>query len=175
MLFDLRQPHHGTIFVRNTEKRRSEPCEVSKNILNAGRLSPKESERLRGRLQFSAGQLFGGRAKASLHTLAKHSRQQAYALSQEVSEACPQLLEMLEDGAKGEISSALSDVVHVFVDASFEPRGGFCGIGGIAYSSSGLVLHWFGCKIDPLVIDELWSGMANPGRLLSLSWSVWLS
>ena len=106
VLFDLRQPHHGTIFVRNTEKRRSEPCEVSKNILNAGRLSPKESERLRGRLQFSAGQLFGGRAKASLHTLAKHSRQQAYALSQEVSEACPQLLEMLEDGAKGEISSA---------------------------------------------------------------------
>ena len=110
MLFDLRQPHHGTIFVRNTEKRRSEPCEVSKNILNAGRLSPKESERLRGRLQFSAGQLFGGRAKASLHTLAKRSRQQAYALSQEVSEACPQLLEILEDGAKGEISSALSDV-----------------------------------------------------------------
>ena len=82
---------------------------------------------------------------------------------------------MLEDGAKGEISSVLSDVVHVFVDASFEPRGGFCGIGGNAYSSSGLVLHWFGCKIDPLVIDELWSGMANPGRLLSLSWSVWLS
>ena len=60
--------------------------------------------------------------------------------------------------------------MHVFVDASFEPRGGFCGIGGNAYSSSGLVLHWFGCKIDPLVIDELleWDGESRETIIFEL-------
>eukprot|EP00439_Symbiodinium_sp_Y106_P062238 s3009_g9.t1 len=48
---------------------------------------------------------------------------------------------MLEDGPEREISSALGDVVHVFVDASFEPNGGFCGIGGVAYCGAGHVLR----------------------------------
>ena len=115
---------------------------------------------MRGRLQFSSGQLFGRRAKSSLHALAKHSRQQAHALSHEVTEACAQLLEMLEDGPEREISSALGDVVHVFVDASFEPNGGFCGIGGVAYCGAGHVLRWFGCRIDPQVIKDMlaWDG-----------------
>ena len=160
VLFDLRQAHLGTIFVRNTEKRRSELSRALRGILEAGKMSPKESERLRGRLQFSSGQLFGRRAKSSLHALAKHSRQQAHALSNEVTEACAQLLEMLEDGPEREISSALGDVVHVFVDASFEPNGGFCGIGGVAYCGAGHVLRWFGCRIEPQVIKELlaWDG-----------------
>ena len=170
VMFDLRQAHLGTIFVRNTEKRRTELSGALRSILKAGRLSPKESERLRGRLQFSAGQLFGRRAKSSLHSLARHSRQQVYALSHEVAEACAQLLEMLEDGPEREISSALGDVVHVFVDASFEPNGAFCGIGGIAYCGTGHVLRWFGCRIDPPVTNELleWDGESKETIIFEL-------
>ena len=77
---------------------------------------------------------------------------------------------MLEDGQEGEISSAFSDVVHVFVDTPFEPRGGFCGIGGIAYCSSDQVLRGFGCRVDPLANDGLleWDGESRETIIVEL-------
>ncbi|CAE7812845.1 unnamed protein product [Symbiodinium sp. CCMP2592] len=46
------------------------------------------------------------------------------------------------------------EYVHIYVDASFEP-GGYCGLGGLIFNSSGAALSWFGYKLQQCHVDRL--------------------
>ncbi|CAE7235623.1 unnamed protein product [Symbiodinium sp. CCMP2592] len=46
------------------------------------------------------------------------------------------------------------EYVHIYVDASFEP-GGYCGLGGLIFNSSGAALSWFGYKLQQCHVNKL--------------------
>ena len=70
--FDMRMSGQGLSAVANTTDRVNELCEEIDSILTLGSLKRADGERLRGRLQFASGQLFGRSARNRMRTLSKH-------------------------------------------------------------------------------------------------------
>lgn len=66
VLLDVRSIHRGLALVINTESRRRDLVQILTSILEDGHLSQIDVLRLRGRLQFAAGNIFGRIVKAAL-------------------------------------------------------------------------------------------------------------
>ena len=77
---DLRQAAFGVAKITNTESRRKELLEALEQAMASGRMKPKECERLKGRLQFASGQIFGRKARACLKALGQRARQKSFDL-----------------------------------------------------------------------------------------------
>ena len=88
---NLKDAMLGIAVISNTEKRRAEALKDIDAALQANALDPKLSERLRGRLQFASGQVFGRRPKAALKLLADHGRHGKWRLSDATQHALGQL------------------------------------------------------------------------------------
>ena len=153
VLIDMRQAAFGVVKFTNTESRIAELLLALERAISSKNLIPKECERLKGRLQFASGQLFGRRARSCLKILGQHARQRSPALSKEAVRACKHLHDLFLGAAPREIRGALGDVLHCYVDASFEPNMGYSGVGGCLFSGSGTALAWFGCEMDQEVLD----------------------
>ena len=69
---DLRSSKFGAVRLANTEKRTAELVSTIDSILIGKRLSRSEGEKLRGRLQFAACQIFSRRLRHSLRELIQH-------------------------------------------------------------------------------------------------------
>lgn len=70
---DVAGLHLGKVLVSNTEQRRQELIHQLTAVLESGKLSQMDALRLRGRLQFAAGNVFGRIAKASLNVVSAHA------------------------------------------------------------------------------------------------------
>ncbi|CAE7198911.1 unnamed protein product [Symbiodinium sp. CCMP2592] len=149
---DMAEARLGLFKLANTEKRVLELTAALDEVLLAGRLSHSDCERLRGRLQFASGQLFGRRAKVALHQLSRHHGGR---LSEVTSEACRFLRRLVSSNQSRSISRQLGNVVHVYVDASFSDEGKLCGIGGMAYDHKGSLLQWFGESLDASLVSQV--------------------
>ncbi|CAE7041545.1 unnamed protein product [Symbiodinium sp. CCMP2592] len=149
---DMSEARLGLFKLANTEKRVLELTAALDEVLLAGRLSHSDCERLRGRLQFASGQLFGRRAKVALHQLSRHHGGR---LSEVTSEACRFLRRLVSSNQSRSISRQLGNVVHVYVDASFSDEGKLCGIGGMAYDHKGSLLQWFGENLDASLVSQV--------------------
>ena len=74
-------------------------------------------------------------------------------MSPKVLKACEHLQDLFFRALPREVRGSMGEVFHCYVDASFEPGGGFCGIGGCLFSSTGEAVSWFGSQVDPKCID----------------------
>jgi len=63
---DVGQLHTGLVTVGNTESHRAELIKALSDILESRCLSRQDALRLRGRLQFAGGPVFGREAKSAL-------------------------------------------------------------------------------------------------------------
>ena len=63
----------GKILIDDTANRKSEFSSVISAVIDGGRLPRAEALRLRGRLQFASGQLFGRLAKKALSIVTEHA------------------------------------------------------------------------------------------------------
>ncbi|CAE7204871.1 car [Symbiodinium sp. CCMP2592] len=151
---NLKDAKLGLIFLENTAKRKKEALDDISRALSTGLLDPSESEKLRGRLQFASCQIFGRRPKASLKLLGHHSRQRKWEVSPLTRLGLMQLKQFLEESRPRPVRARRDEYVHIYVDASFEP-GGFCGLGGLVFNSSGSALSWFGYEVRPEHIRKL--------------------
>ena len=79
------------------------------------RMKPKECERLKGRLQFASGQIFGRKARACLKALGQHARQKSFDLSPKVSKACEHLHDLFFRALPREAKGTLGEVFHCYV------------------------------------------------------------
>lgn len=68
------------------------------------------------------------------------------------------------------MSGRLSEHIHIYVDASFNPNG-YCGVGGVAYSSSGECLGFFSevVKADALNLIMMKTGQETAIQELETS------
>ena len=141
--------------MENTLKRVCELVQSLDAVLASGKLSHSECEKLRGRLQFASGQLFGRRAKVALHQLSRHPGGR---LGESSLEACRFLRDMISSNKSRVLSRQLGNTVHVYVDASFSDEGRTCGIGGMAYDKGGTLLQWYGENLEAAFVRSVMTG-----------------
>ena len=69
----LEHAGEGKVCFANTERRTSELLQTIQGFLNKGKMTVVESQKLRGRMQFADGQIFGRLGKLCLRALTKHA------------------------------------------------------------------------------------------------------
>ena len=151
--FDFKLAGQGLVLVRNTEDRVKELCDEIDGILGSRVLKRTDGERLRGRLQFASGQLFGRYARNKMRQLSKHISSGRTFLSEDTVAALVALKSQFSSNLPREVSGSLSEHVHIYVDASFDPDS-FCGVGGAIYNSSGNPLAFFSEEVHRSFIEE---------------------
>ena len=155
---DLSAMQGGTVLFDNTEKRTQELLSSLSKVLISGKLSRHEALRLRGRLQFACGQLFGRIGKASLAVLTFH----AYAavsslLSNEAIVALQSFVRLLTISEPRKILRHEGHPWFLFTDAAFEEKGGvfFAGIGAVLVDGHGVCRQFFSEVLDDCMLKDL--------------------
>ena len=155
MEFDFRMSGAGLTTVNNTADRVRELCEQLDSILELGKLKKSDGERLRGRLQFASGQLFGRSARNNLRVLSKHISSNRLHLCNDTVTALNSLRHQLRSNLPRTIRGPMSDHIHIYVDASFDLEN-YSGVGGVAYSSDGTILGYFSEEISkPFILAAM--------------------
>lgn len=153
----LKNFSRGWVEFGNTDNRISEVCGIIDGVVASGELSYKDAIRLRGRLQFADGQLFGRLGKLCLKSITEHSLTSS---CKKISHRCRILLamfrKMMSSGKPRIISLASSSNWFIFTDACFEPNhpSWRCGLGGILVDSGGQPIQYFSlCLSDEQISD----------------------
>eukprot|EP00435_Cladocopium_sp_Y103_P006748 s5076_g2.t1 len=148
----------GYVEFSNTEKRKAELQDLVSHILDSGELSHSDALKLRGRLQFADGQLFGRIGKLCLKEITSHAFQ---ADSSKIGSRLKTLLKMfshyIQDGPPRRISGVTSECFYIFTDACYEPDRPewVCGLGGIIYDSTGKAIQAFSLQLSAEQIAAL--------------------
>eukprot|EP00435_Cladocopium_sp_Y103_P018570 s3790_g4.t1 len=148
----------GYVEFSNTEKRKAELQDLVSHILDSGELSHADALKLRGRLQFADGQLFGRIGKLCLKEITSHAFQ---ADSSKIGSRLKTLLKMfshyIQDGSPRRISGVTSECFYIFTDACYEPDSPewVCGLGGIIYDSTGKAIQAFSLQLSDEQIAAL--------------------
>lgn len=153
---DLTDVRLGLFYMQNTEKRRTEIVDTINDILVSGKLQKKEAASLWGRLIFAECQIAGRSAGSAFHTLTQHLLSGKVTLEDDTKQALTFLRDMLVTGKPRTLSLCLGEVVHVYVDASYEPSNKHpAGIGGVIITSGCTPLRYFGEIVDPETLNIL--------------------
>jgi len=148
----------GFVEFSNTEKRKLELKELISSILEAGFLSLPDSLKLRGRLQFAEGQLFGRIGKLCLKEITSHAFSSGGGkLGSRLKQLLTLFMTQSLDGPPKRICGMSASCSFIFTDACYEPGrvDWQCGLGGIIYNSHGAAVQAFSCALSPDQIASL--------------------
>ena len=151
---DLRQSGDSLCLVSNTTERVEELVQDIDNILSAGALPKAEGERLRGRLQFASTQVFGRKLKRLLKVLSNHVTMGRRSMSDLTKECLRQVSTILTRNSPRKVVASQSDILHIYVDASFDELD-CSGIGGVIIDMHGDCLSFFSAKVEKEMIDAI--------------------
>ena len=115
---DVSLMHQGRVLVENTEARKRELGEFIDKIVSTRKLSSADALKLRGRMQFTAGQLFGRVAKTCLARVTNHAYRSS---SSDVAESLVSSLTLFKRFLLAEkprvVTTAMLQTWVVFTDA----------------------------------------------------------
>lgn len=115
---DISSLHLGLVLFDNTQSRKDELVAALEAIISTKRLSKAEALKLRGRLQFSASQIFGRVAKAALAIITNHAyHSTADAISDEMVFTLTLRKKFLLAGEPRKIKGVTSNVYYIYTDA----------------------------------------------------------
>ena len=117
---DLRQSGSGICFVTNTAERVEELVAEIDEAMKSNLLPRRNGEKLRGRLQFASSQMFGRRFRRLLKVLSNHVTAGRQTLSDRTHECLSEIRGLLLKNAPRKVESLQAEVVHIYVDASFD-------------------------------------------------------
>ena len=155
---DVSSTGAGKILIDNTANRKAEISSVISSVIDGGRLPRAEALRLRGRLQFASGQLFGRLAKKALSIVTEHAYcSKSATLDDETISALKLYRTCLESQRPRTVHRSISKVFFIFADACFEPESSSvkAGIGAVLVGSSGKVTHFFATSLKDNLVDEI--------------------
>ena len=154
MPLDFKMSGEGLSLVSNISDRVSELCKNIDEILSSGILRRGDGEKLRGRLLFASGQLFGRRARNLWRMLSKHVHSNRKVLSDETVEALKNICKLLVNNLPRRIVGPLLSHLHIYIDAAFEKQG-YCGVGGVVYDEREKVSGFFSEEVSPNLIQMI--------------------
>ena len=155
---DVSRLHMGLVEIDNTQSRKDDLSKFGESILATGTLTSVEALKLRGRMQFTAGQLFGRVARMCLKQVTQHAYRAAGAqVSAETSLALTRYSKFLVVGKPRSITKSLNDTWFVYTDASFEVQGSksFAGFGGTLVDPKGNPIRYFSFELTDLELRTL--------------------
>jgi hypothetical protein len=160
----------GHVLIGHPESRREELHSQLGSFLSEDTMSPKDAERLRGRMIFFEGYTFGRVANAAVKTLGRLCTQPS--APQKLDEASRRSLQFLKQrvlsGPPLKIEQSLHSTWFVFTDGACEPEERAGSIGGVLYNPAGDCLHFFGESVPSEILEDLLSRSQNPIHELEL-------
>ena len=148
---DVTSLHLNLAKIGNTDSRRRELIECLDVILKNGKLQKAEALRLRGRLQFASGNVFGRIAKSALAAVTAHAY---YSKSSTLEDRTVLALtlhrQLLRDGRPRELQPKTGQVWFVQTDACYEESDEkkFAGIGAVLFNVDGKPLKFFSQRLS---------------------------
>ena len=140
----------------NTEDRVEELVKDIGDILTSKLFTRAEGERLRGRLQFASSQVFGRKFRRPLKTLSNHVTQGRKSVSDQTMKCLADISQLLQENTPRRISASHLEVLHIYVDASFDVSS-YSGLGGVVINMLGEQLSFFSTKVEEMVIEAMTS------------------
>ena len=111
----------GEVKIDNTDSRKKDLCETIEACLKSKKLSRHDALKLRGRMQFTAGQVYGRVAKTCLGYVTMHAYSTKGAtLSHSTANALALYSNMLTSQGPRSLSCRSTNTWYFFTDASFE-------------------------------------------------------
>ena len=163
--FDLNNFQQGHFFLQHTESRRYELMTTLESILKISQTTPKELERLHGRLVWFNSFVFGRLMNHAVReiSLACRSNEKFLRLGKDLRAALIQLKEMLQSCKPLEIGRSICKTWVIFTDGAFEPSATYkATVGGVLVSPSGVPIECFGEFLDERLVDELLQDSDHP-------------
>ena len=163
--FDLKNLSLGSFRLQHTESRRSELVTAIGSLLEKGNTTPKELERLHGRLVWFNAFVFGRKMNHAVRTLslACHSTTKSLRLAGELREALARLQGLLADSRPLEISKALCNAWVIFTDGAYEPESDHPStVGGVLISPCGVATSYFGEELSRTLTEKLLVDSQHP-------------
>ena len=148
---DVSAMHRGQARIDNPESRNLDFSSCIRDILHTGELGTAEALRLRGRLQFTSGQLFGRLSRAALNKLTHHAYRSCKSkTSKYLQNAFSWYDRFLIAGQPRLVTCGMKDTWFVFTDASDEviEDVATAGFGGVLVSPDGACLSHFVFVLD---------------------------
>eukprot|EP00438_Fugacium_kawagutii_P020965 Skav229911 [mRNA] locus=scaffold877:55323:56321:+ [translate_table: standard] len=148
---DLSQVDSGCVRFTNTEKRVLELVDTIKGFLEAGFITVADAQKLRGRMQFADGQLFGRVGSLCVRAVTRHAFEHgAGKFDSQCRRALERFSHSLQFSPPRLIKPAEAETWYIFTDASFEPQEPFpfCGLGGVLVDANGRAVSFFSTKLD---------------------------
>ena len=142
--------HNGQTWVDNTEGRKEDISSSIKKIISSRELTTADALKLRGRLQFTSGQLFGRMSRTTLSKVTHHAYRSCNAkVHDDLFAALTWYDKLLIAGKPRLVTCGMQDTWFVFTDASYElesdvPSAGF---GGVLVDPKGCCVAHFGFNV----------------------------
>ena len=158
LLFDLGSLCDGSFSLQHTDARKEELASSIEQLLTAGRCSPKDLERLQGRLIWFSAFIFGRTInqlvkRVSLLSLRK---ERIVVLDDEFLAVLGELKCTISLARPVTITRNLCKTWYVFTDGAYEPGSGtLASVGGVLVSPSGSLVQCFGEEVPRLLVDLL--------------------
>ena len=153
----------GIEFDRGSASRKS--CNnSSKRSLKAASFDKRICDRLRGRMVFFGGILFGRVFSRAILTVSKACKGsgEKVLISPEVRRALRWLSVRIADSTSLVVEPSCAESWPVFTDGACAPENSWGGIGGVLVSPQGRVVEFFGDSIPEKLTHALLARSANP-------------
>ena len=150
--------HTGVVRVDNTQPRKPDLMATLETIIQSGHLPQHQALRLRGRMQFSAGQMFGRLARKALAIVTRHAYERTTdRLDDSTLDALKLYRVFLSMDSPRLLRSELPGQCFIFTDASHESDGDspFSGLGGVLVDSKGNCLRFFSERVSTELLQAM--------------------
>ena len=140
----------GVVKFTNTTKRSEELMSTIDAILSKGSMTLVEAQRLRGRMQFMDGQLFGRLGKLCMREVTNHTLTPGVTrLCKRTSDALRRFAIFLEHAEPRKLHLSSDTVWYIYTDACFEPTSidWKCGLGGVLVNPLGQIEAFFSVSL----------------------------
>ena len=161
---DLHDAPKGVVKLGNTPERREELLHFIEDILSSNKLDLKTAERLRGRLVFFEGFVFGRASNSAMRTVDRAARdgKTANGLSAEVQKCLKVLRQRLMLAEPVEISDRCHKSWLIFTDGACEGAEQKGSVGGVLIGLNGHPISFFSEVVPKPLMNVLLRDSKNP-------------
>lgn len=155
---DVSRLHQGLTLIDNTEKRTAELSETIAAFTDSGRMSKKDALRLRGRMQFASGQVFGRVAKRCSASVTQRAYEAGDGRMPEALRSSPTIFfGLIQIKIPRSLSTKSTSTSFIFTDASREPDAErtTAGIGAVLVNHVGEKVSFFSEELTDEVLMKI--------------------
>eukprot|EP00435_Cladocopium_sp_Y103_P062782 s463_g24.t1 len=165
VLFDVSGLQRGSFTLEHTEGRRTELIDPIQDLIRRGCSSPKELERLHGRLIWFGSFVYGRLLNRLVKEVSNKARVRGklFQFDAEFLDALQRLMVAVRDSKPVSITKSLFHAWIIFTDGAYEPGSQQpATYGGVLISPSGTPVEMFGEQVPSTLLDEFLEDSKHP-------------